>query len=83
MISNESQYLSAIEALRTYIRFTISKINKELIKFREENGIDDLPDFLRKIMIVTRHLRKIERYSHYLIDEFQDTSGFQENFKPL
>ena len=92
MISNESQYLSAIEALRYLYTFgIISKINKELIKFREENDlvlIADLPDFLRKIISDsdTPYIyEKIgERYSHYLIDEFQDTSGFQwENFKPL
>ena len=92
MISNESQYFSALEAIRYLYTFGIlSKINKELIKFREENDlvlIADLPDFLSKIIndSDTPYIyEKIgERYAHYLIDEFQDTSGFQwENFKPL
>ena len=92
MVSNESQYFSAMEALRYLYTFGIlSKINKELIRFREKNDlvlIADLPDFLRKIIkdSDTPYIyEKIgERYAHFLIDEFQDTSGFQwENFKPL
>ena len=50
--------------------------------------IADLPDFLNKIIndSDTPYIyEKVgERYAHYLIDEFQDTSGFQwDNFKPL
>ena len=92
MVSNERLYFSVLEARRYLYAFGIlSKINKELVKFREENDmvlIADLPDFLNKIIndSDTPYIyEKVgERYAHYLIDEFQDTSGFQwENFKPL
>ena len=92
MVSNELLYFSTLEARRYLYTFGIlSKINKELVKFREENDmvlIADLPDFLNKIIndSDTPYIyEKVgERYAHYLIDEFQDTSGFQwENFKPL
>ena len=92
MVSNELVYFSTLEARRYLYTFGIlSKINKELVKFREENDmvlIADLPDFLNKIIndSDTPYIyEKVgERYAHYLIDEFQDTSGFQwENFKPL
>ena len=92
MVSNELLYFSTLEARRYLYTFGIlSKINKELVKFREENDmvlIADLPDFLNKIIndSDTPYIyEKVgERYAHYLIDEFQDTSGFQwDNFKPL
>ncbi|MDC1234229.1 UvrD-helicase domain-containing protein [Cyclobacteriaceae bacterium] len=92
MVSNELLYFSTLEARRYLYTFGIlSKINKELVKFREENDmvlIADLPDFLNKIIndSDTPYIyEKVgERYAHYLIDEFQDTSEFQwENFKPL
>ncbi len=86
------QYHSALEVQRFLYTFGIlSVLNKYLQKYREDYDvmlIADLPDFLRQIIQESDtpyiYERVGNRFEHYLIDEFQDTSTFQwENFKPL
>ncbi|CAN0061296.1 unnamed protein product, partial [Chrysoparadoxa australica] len=86
------QYISVLEAHRYLYTFGIlSEINRYLTKYREEQDvmlIADLPDFLRQIIHDSETPYIYEKigsiFSHYLIDEFQDTSVFQwNNFKPL
>ncbi|MGL1889906.1 MAG: UvrD-helicase domain-containing protein [Reichenbachiella sp.] len=69
----------------------LNRISQEVAKYKEENEtllISDFQIFLREIITDSDSpyiYEKIgSRYHHYLIDEFQDTSGVQwENFKPL
>lgn len=69
----------------------LSKVNKYLLQYRDENDtllISDFPVFLNQIIndSDTPYIyEKIgSKYKNYLIDEFQDTSGLQwNNFKPL
>ncbi|MFY0625675.1 MAG: UvrD-helicase domain-containing protein [Reichenbachiella sp.] len=69
----------------------LSKVSESLQDFKTENElvlISDFPVFLNEIINDSDSpfvYEKIgNRYSHYLIDEFQDTSGLQwNNFKPL
>ncbi|MEL6558815.1 MAG: UvrD-helicase domain-containing protein [Bacteroidota bacterium] len=74
--------------------YTFGILNDLTIKIREYREekevilISDLPQFLRKIIddSDTPYIyEKVgNRYQHFLIDEFQDTSAFQwSNFKPL
>lgn len=85
-------YNSVLEVQRYFFTFGIlSQVNKYVQKYRDENDvmlIADLPDFLNQIINDSDTPYIYEKvgstYSHYLIDEFQDTSAFQwENFKPL
>lgn len=87
-----TDYRSAQEVLRYFYAFGIlAEINKYLKQYREENDvmlIADLPDFLNQIIRDSDTPYIYEKvgnaFSHYLIDEFQDTSDFQwQNFKPL
>ncbi len=69
----------------------LAEVSEQLNEYREENDlllIADFPVFLHHIIrdSDTPYIyEKIgSRYHHYLIDEFQDTSGLQwQNFKPL
>jgi len=64
---------------------------EELAAYRKDNNallISDTHNLLRKLTEDTSasfiYEKTGNRYQHYLIDEFQDTSGFQwENFLPL
>lgn len=87
-----SVYLSAV-AIRRYI-YTLgilSDIALKLQEYREDNKvllISDLADFLKKIISENDapfiYEKTGSRYRHFMIDECQDTSGFQwNNFKPL
>ncbi|RED93205.1 UvrD-helicase domain-containing protein [Marinoscillum furvescens] len=85
-------YNSVIEVQRYFFTFGIlAQVNKYVQKYRDENDvmlIADLPDFLHQIINDSDTPYIYEKvgstYSHYLIDEFQDTSAFQwENFMPL
>ncbi len=85
-------YMSVLEVQRYLYTFGIlAEINRYLTKYREENDvmlIADLPDFLRQIIHDSETPYIYEKigsiFSHYLIDEFQDTSVFQwNNFRPL
>ena len=69
----------------------LSKVHEGLEKYREENEmllIGDFPVFLKEIISDSDSPYIYEkvgsRFDHFLIDEFQDTSGLQWlNFKPL
>ncbi len=86
------EYTTAEEVLRNFYVFGIlSQITKKLKIYRRENDvmlISDIPVFLKRIIAENDAPFIYEKtgawYQHYLIDEFQDTSGFQwQNFKPL
>ncbi len=89
---NIQEYQSVGEVLRHFYAFGIlTAMDQKLQDYRDEKDvmlIADLPDFLRLIIDESDTPYIYEKiggyYSHYLIDEFQDTSGFQwNNFKPL
>ena len=69
----------------------LQNLAEKVAHFRDENEvilISDLPDFLQSVIRDNDapfiYEKVGNRYYHFLIDEFQDTSGFQwENFKPL
>ena len=85
-------YLSAINILSAFHAFGIlNKLSSLLPAYRSDNNlllISDTTRILKEIIAGNDApfiYEKIgNRYHHILIDEFQDTSGFQwENFKPL
>ena len=69
----------------------LQDLQKRIIDYRDAEEvilISDLSDFLRNIVRENEapyiYEKVGNRYLHFLIDEFQDTSGFQwDNFKPL
>jgi len=85
-------YLNAVVTLSNYHAFgLLNEIAKRLPEYRSENNlllISDTTLLLKEIIGENDApfiYEKIgNRYQNILIDEFQDTSGFQwENFKPL
>ncbi|MFY0686703.1 MAG: UvrD-helicase domain-containing protein [Cyclobacteriaceae bacterium] len=85
-------YFSVVEMDRYLFTLGIlSFINRELQAYRDDHDImliSDLPDFLNRIIGESDTPYIYEKvgstFSHYLIDEFQDTSVYQwNNFKPL
>ncbi len=89
---NFENYLNAIVTLANYHAFgLLNEISNLLPKYRDENNlllISDTTLLLKEIIgdnDAPFIYEKIgNRYQNILIDEFQDTSGFQwENFKPL
>ncbi len=89
---NVETYKTAREIKRyLYVLGILTDLNVKLKQYREENDlilISDLPDFLNQITAnsdVPFIFEKVgHRFNHFLIDEFQDTSGFQwNNFQPL
>ena len=96
MIHYLDEHLLHINSILEVYRFfhtygILSALNQELQHYRDEKDImliSDLPDFLRQIINDSDTPFIYEKiggiFQHYLIDEFQDTSGFQwQNFKPL
>ena len=92
MVANESDYYTIKAILKhLYTLGLITDLSQRLQEYKREEEvilISDLPDFLSQIIDDTGSpfiYEKVgSRYSHFLIDEFQDTSGFQwNNFKPL
>lgn len=90
--SEIESYQSAKEVLRFFYTFGIlAQLHEYLQRYRDEHDvmlIADLPDFLRRIIHDSDTPYVYEKvgsvFSHYLIDEFQDTSTFQwDNFRPL
>ena len=86
------RYLSALHTQRYLYCFGIIKnIASTLEKYRKDNNlmlISDATNFLKQIIGKNDTpfvYEKIgNKFNHYLIDEFQDTSGFQwDNFFPL
>ncbi len=85
-------YESAREVLRNLYTYGIlSDITRKLREYKQENDvmlISDAAHFLKEIIDDNDSPFIYEKvgsfYHHFLIDEFQDTSGFQwQNFKPL
>ncbi|MGK7395584.1 MAG: UvrD-helicase domain-containing protein [Candidatus Cyclobacteriaceae bacterium M3_2C_046] len=86
------RYISAVEIQRyIYTLGILLDLNQKLVQYRQDKEvllISDATDFLKKIIGNNDAPFIYEKtgslYRHYLIDEFQDTSGFQwDNFKPL
>ena len=89
---NESGYFTAKAILKhLYTLGLITDLSIRLQRYKRKEEvilISDLPDFLSQIIDDTGSPFIYEkvggRYNHFLIDEFQDTSGFQwNNFRPL
>ena len=87
-----THYYSVKAVLRNiYSTALLSELTSEMISFKKENNIEHISEFNKKIHhIVTQqpssfiYERIGERYNHYLIDEFQDTSLLQwQNILPL
>ncbi|TVR44307.1 MAG: hypothetical protein EA394_00340 [Bacteroidia bacterium] len=87
-----SAYLVELALLKTIFPLALlSEVEKMLEQIKEENVILHISDFNKKIAdIVSRqpvpfiYERLGERYKHYMIDEFQDTSLLQwQNLLPL
>ena len=86
------RYESAKQVMRFIYTFGIlANITQKLQQYRDDNDlmlISDAAVFLREIVGDNDAPFVYEKigntFNHFLIDEFQDTSGFQwENFKPL
>lgn len=89
---NYKAALSADVALNNFYAFgLITDISRKLKEYKDENGmmlLADAPRFLNGVIQDSDTPFIYEKvgsfYRHYLIDEFQDTSGLQwKNFLPL
>ena len=87
-----SEYNSVKAILKNiYSIAVLNEMMQEVIAFKKENNIEQISEFNKKIHnVVTNqpstfiYERLGERYNHYLIDEFQDTSLLQwQNILPL
>ena len=90
--NDEKKYFTAQAVVRhLYTLGLLTDLSERLQEYRQEEEavmISDLPDFLSQIIRDSDapfiYEKVGSRYSHFLIDEFQDTSIFQwNNFKPL
>lgn len=88
----ESQYVvNKLLIKNLYNLAVLNEIEKAIIEFKKDNNVLNISDFNKKIaQIVTSepipfiYERLGEKYRHYLIDEFQDTSIVQwHNLIPL
>ena len=89
---NKTEYYTAHAVFKhLYTLGIMSDLSQKLLDYKREEEvimISDLPDFLSQIIDDSGSPFIYEKvgtwYSHFLIDEFQDTSQFQwNNFKPL
>lgn len=89
---NYSKYvLGDLVSKNIYNIALLSEIEQNVNEYKQENGVLDFTDFNKKIASVIEresvpfiYERLGERYKHYLIDEFQDTSILQwHNLIPL
>ncbi len=87
-----TDYMTAHEVKRYLFTYgLLNDLAKRVDAYRQDNEvilISDLPVFLKDIIGDSETPYVFEkvgtRYRHFLIDEFQDTSGFQwDNFRPL
>ena len=87
-----TDYNSVKAILRNiYSIVILNELIYEVRSFKKENNIEQISEFNKKInKVVTKqpssfiYERLGERYNHYLIDEFQDTSRLQwQNILPL
>ena len=86
------EFFSYKEILKNIYQLSVLlELNKRKEKYKKENNIEQLFDFNKKINEIISsessafiYERIGERYQHYLIDEFQDTSTMQwQNLLPL
>lgn len=89
---NDARFHTANQVLKNIFPFgLLSKLNEQIKAYKNENDsilIAEAPVFLNRIIGKDELPFIYERigttYQHFLIDEFQDTSGLQwNNFKPL
>ncbi len=89
---NQQDYFTSRAVLKhLYTLGLLSDLTNRLQEYKKEEEIimiSDLPDFLNQIIDDSDapfiYEKVGSRYSHFLIDEFQDTSIFQwKNFRPL
>lgn len=89
---NNARALSAELVLNNFYAFgLITDISRKLKEYKQENNmmlLSDAPYFLNSVIGESDTPFVYEKvgsfYRHFLIDEFQDTSGLQwQNFKPL
>lgn len=90
--TSHSDFILKTLLLKTiYQTAVINEIEKTIVEFKADNNILNLSDFNKQIakIILTESIPFIyerlgEKYHHYLIDEFQDTSIIQwQNLIPL
>ncbi len=86
------EYYSVKAVLKNiYSIAVLNELMKEVKEFKKENNIEQISEFNKKIhdIVINQpstfiYERLGERYNHYLIDEFQDTSLLQwQNILPL
>ncbi|MCB0402745.1 MAG: UvrD-helicase domain-containing protein [Flavobacteriales bacterium] len=78
-------------AVNLYNMAVLNEIEKALLEFKQENNLLNISDFNKRIATIVAtepvpfiYERLGEKYQHYLIDEFQDTSVVQwHNLLPL
>jgi ATP-dependent exoDNAse (exonuclease V) beta subunit len=89
---NYSRYLGAVLVLqRIYLLGILHDLNKKLAQYRQEKNLlllSDTPRILNRFISESDTSFVFEKtgnhYRHFLIDEFQDTSGIQwKNLLPL
>jgi ATP-dependent exoDNAse (exonuclease V) beta subunit len=89
---HKAEYITALEIHRNlYVFGILKRITDKLRVYRQEHDvmlISDVAVFLNRIIADNDAPFIYEKtgswYRHYLIDEFQDTSGYQwQNFRPL
>lgn len=92
LFSNLTSYYTAKEIVRYYYTLGIlTDVSRQIAAYREENNvmlIADTTELLNKVIAGSDApfiYEKTGTYvDHYMIDEFQDTSGMQwNNFRPL
>ncbi len=92
VFANCTQYLTAKEIVRYYFTLGIlNDVSAQLAEYRQEKNIlliADTTELLNKVIAGCDAPFIYEKtgvsIDHYMIDEFQDTSGMQwENFRPL
>ncbi len=92
MESSYSRYLSAVSVMEhAYMSGLLGKLAEKLNKFRGENNLLLISDnnlFLQKAIGPADapfiYEKSGNRYSHFMLDEFQDTSDYQwQNLLPL
>lgn len=92
-IENEHAKYASVKAIKSHIYAfgILADLEKHLKNYRQENElllIPDLNNLLKQITAKTDSpfiYEKVgHRFSHFLLDEFQDTSNFQwDNLRPL
>ncbi|MCD4698294.1 MAG: UvrD-helicase domain-containing protein, partial [Bacteroidales bacterium] len=90
--SNLIKYFTYIEILKNlYPVAILNEIEKIIVEYKNENDILMISEFNKRIASIVLnepvpfiYERIGEKYKHYLVDEFQDTSILQwQNFLPL